>query len=62
MKKTNPVVKIPKNIVNMAKLGSRTGKTDRRFLRMMAGAIADANRHKNESMRKLNRETSDVEN
>lgn len=61
-KKVRPIVKLPKNVVISASLGSGNGKVDRTYLRLMASAIESSNRHKNESMRKMTREFSDVEN
>lgn len=62
MKKNKPVVKLPKSTIISASLGPRTGKIDRMYLRAMASAIDSANRHKNENLRKINRELSDAEN
>jgi len=59
--KQRPAIKLPKNTVISASLGSKTGKVDRVYLRAMARAIDDFNRHKNASMRKLTRDASDVE-
>lgn len=56
MSKNKPVVKLPKNVIISASLGSRNGKIDRSYLRFMASAIDSANRHKNDNMKKLNRD------
>lgn len=59
--KNKPVVKLPKSVIISASLGPRNGKIDRMYLRSMASAIDSANRHKNDSLRKVTRELSDVE-
>lgn len=60
MSKKIPPVKIPKNVIISASLGSRNGKIDRNYLRNMAKAIYECQNHKNANLKKTNRETSDA--
>lgn len=62
MKKLNPAVKLPKYVVFSSMLGSNKGRTDRTYLRMMASAIHSFEKRKNDSMKKVYKDTSDVEN
>lgn len=61
MSKVNPVVKLPKNVVISASLGSRTGKVNRSYLRSMASAMDSFEKHKNASLKKVTRDSSSDE-
>lgn len=61
MKKVKPVVKLPKHVIIRSMLGSSKGKVDRKYLRMMAEAIHSSERHKNDNMKKMYKDTSEVE-
>ena len=52
-----PKVSLPSRYTDMAMLGNRT-KIDRTFLKLMCSAINSYNKHKNDNMKKINRDTS----
>lgn len=55
-----PKVNVPSYVKIMAMLSpSRTGKTDRSYIKSMSVAIDSYNRHKNSSMKKVTRDLSD---
>jgi hypothetical protein len=57
-----PKVKVPGYVKVMAMLSpKRDGKTDRSYIKSMCSAVDSYNRHKNAAMKKIVKDTSDVE-
>lgn len=59
-KKRRPKVNVPSYVKIAAMLSPTSkGRIDRHYIRMMCGAIDSYNRHKNDNLRKIHRDTSD---
>lgn len=63
MQKTSrPKVSVPSQVKIMAMLNPRrTGKIDRQYIRSMCSAIANHDKHKNDNIRKILKESSSDE-
>ena len=58
-KRNKPRVNLPSSVKVMAMLSpKRDGKVDRRYLKAMASAISSYDKHKNDNIKKIIRETS----